>query len=164
MYWQPMFLYAMAILKDKDNAEDVVQEVFTGILHKYDQIQIKTSLENYLYTCIRNQALLMIRKTGREDAYVEELSRHSIPAVDTTTEQQRFKELSNILESHVKKLTPTAKEVFLKNRLNGQPHKKIALELGISEESSRTILYRTIKNLKSQLKPFLSILLWLFLK
>lgn len=159
LHWQAMFMYAMAILKDKDDAEDIVQEVFTNLLANREGIQVKSSLQNYLYTCVLNQALLKIRKTVREDAYAEELARQAIEGVDTTTEEQRIKELNAILTSLVENLSPRAKEIFRKNRMEGKSHKKIAYELEISEDSSRTTLYRTIKNLKIQLKPFLSILL-----
>lgn len=77
-YRQDMFKYALTILKDEGNAEDIVHEVFlfivkTGV-NKIRDIEADGNLWAYLSAAIRNQCYTFLKKnsTVTEDEYINE--------------------------------------------------------------------------------------------
>lgn len=56
-YWPPLFLHVRKMLSDDDRAQDVVQELFTWIWLRYEQLELNTSLAAYLYSSARNRVL-----------------------------------------------------------------------------------------------------------
>jgi RNA polymerase sigma factor (sigma-70 family) len=54
-------------LKDSDQAEDVVQELFARLWQDREALSIKVSLKSYLFTAVRNRCLnaLAVKKRMR---------------------------------------------------------------------------------------------------
>lgn len=157
-HWQSLFLYAQSILKDEDEASDVVQDVFTTLWNLNDQLEIR-DLKAYLLTAVRNQSLKVIRKTNRSDEYAAELANCFNEETGSTDDQLNFRELSDVLDDAICRLPVMMQAVYRKNREEELSHRSIAAELGITEHSSRTILNRAVNSLRTKLSPLLSLLI-----
>jgi RNA polymerase sigma factor (sigma-70 family) len=48
-----LYIYACKITSDKEEAEDIVQEVFTYLWDKRTTVVLKSSISSYLYTAVR---------------------------------------------------------------------------------------------------------------
>ncbi|MES2458867.1 MAG: RNA polymerase sigma-70 factor [Bacteroidota bacterium] len=161
-YWQPMFIYALKRLRDEDQAADVIQDLFTQVWNRADQLYIDTALKSYLFTSVRNQTLNILAKDKRVEAYTEKLALAFVEGLNTTDQEVSFREFSALLEQEVRNLPPRMQAVYIKNKEQGLSHKTIAEELGITEDTSKTTLNRALNELRTKLKPFLSILLIFF--
>lgn len=53
--------FAKSILKDAEQAEDMVQEVFMRCWNKREQIHLSGSFKSYLYTAVRNHCFNMLK-------------------------------------------------------------------------------------------------------
>lgn len=157
-YWQSMFLYARSILKDQDEASDVVQDIFTTLWNHSAQLQITRDLKAYLLTAIRNQSLKVIGKTSRADLYAAELASCFNDEAGTTDDRLNFRELCTMLDEAIGKLPATMQAVYRKSKDEELTHRSIAAELGITEHSSRTILNRAVNSLRTKLAPLLSLM------
>lgn len=162
-YWQVMITHACKILKDDNEALDVVQDIFLTIWNRSSELHIENSLKSYLYTATRNQALKVINRSNRKEEFASELAASFEESMSTTDEVLAFNELSEILEEAVKKLPPRLKAVYEKSREQGLPHKAIAQELDIAENTVKSAMHRTLTYLRTKLNPFLS-LLFFFLR
>ncbi|MFY8108531.1 MAG: RNA polymerase sigma factor, partial [Bacteroidia bacterium] len=60
--------YAKEMLKDEDEAEDTVQQLFIRIWEKRDSLLISSSFKSYLFTSVRNACLKKMEKAVREKA------------------------------------------------------------------------------------------------
>jgi len=160
-HWQAMFIFANSILKNEDEASDTVQEIFSILWKRTAEIDIGTSLKAYLYTATRHQALRAIRRNSQWDAYAAELARGYHPGMESAVDDTTFRELCTLLDAEVAALPPRMREIFLKSRHEGLSHRQIAEELGITEDSSRTMLHRALNILRAKLHPFLSLFLFL---
>lgn len=158
-YWQPMFIYALKRLRNEDEAADVIQDLFTQVWNRADQVQIETALKSYLFTSVRNQTLNILARDKRVEAYVEKLAIAFEEGLNSTDQEVSFREFSMLLEREVQNLPPRMKAVYIKNKEQGKSHKTISEELGITEDSSKTTLNRALTELKTKLKPFLSALM-----
>jgi RNA polymerase sigma-70 factor (family 1) len=161
-YWQPMFIYALKRLGDQDQAADVIQDLFTQLWNRAQELQIDTALKSYLFTSVRNQTLNLLARDKRAEDYSQKLALAFQEGLNTTDQELSFREFSRLLDIEVQNLPPRMLAVYVKNKEQGLSHKTIARDLGISEDSSKTTLSRALTELRSKLKPFLSILLIIF--
>lgn len=160
-YWRVMVTHACKILKDEDEALDVVQDIFLTIWNRSTDLHIGSSLKAYLYIATRNQALKVISRSTLKEEFAGELAAAFEEGLATTDEQLAFNELSEILEDAIRKLPPRLKAVYEKSREQGLSHKAIAEELGIAENTVKSAMHRTLTYLRSKLIPFLSFFFFL---
>src|SRR5690606_28416459 len=129
-YWQVMITHACKMLKDEAEALDIVQDIFLTIWNRSSEWHIESSLKAYLYTATRNQALKVINRSYRKDAFATELAAAYEEGLSTTDEAVAFQEFADILEATIQTLPPRLKVVYQKSREQGLSHKAIAQELG----------------------------------
>ncbi|PTS93303.1 RNA polymerase subunit sigma-70, partial [Pedobacter sp. HMWF019] len=56
-YFGALYLHAFNRLRDKDEAKDLVQELFSYLWSKRSILEPKSNFSNYLYTWVRNRIL-----------------------------------------------------------------------------------------------------------
>lgn len=54
-YYEPLCRYAYSIVRDADEAEEIVQEFFYTFWLNRNRISIRLSLKSYLYRSVRNR-------------------------------------------------------------------------------------------------------------
>lgn len=153
-YWAIMYVYARKIMADADDAQDIVQEVFTYLWHKGPELLIKTSLSIYLYTAVRYRIFdLLDHKKVRTD-YKTYLQQFIDEGEYITDNQLREKELIAVIEKEVSLLPPKMREMFEMSRNEGLSHKEIAERLGVSDLTVKKQVSNAVKILKGKLKLF----------
>jgi RNA polymerase sigma-70 factor (family 1) len=150
-YWQVLFIHAHRMLRDEDEAMDVVQDCFEKLWTQSATLKITTSLRGYLYQAVRNQTLNAIDKSKRRDYYIGLLSAYLDEARPLTDETVLFRELVQRLEEEVQHLPPRMRRIFELSRYEGLSHKEIAAEMNISENTVKTVLGRAIKVVRGKL-------------
>jgi len=68
-YREPALRYAYAIVKDMDDAEDVVQEAFLGVFLCANKYRKGTPFKRWLMGMVRRKGLLCIRMRRREGEF-----------------------------------------------------------------------------------------------
>lgn len=66
-YHGRLLAFAKSQLRDKSEADDIVQETFIGFLKGVERFHTKASLETYLFTILRRRLVDAFRKKGRRD-------------------------------------------------------------------------------------------------
>ena len=61
-YWESLFITAVKALRGKQEAEDVLQDVFLSFWNRRKELNIEGSLVAYLQTSIRYKAIHYIEK------------------------------------------------------------------------------------------------------
>ncbi len=56
-YWEKLYVFVYKKLQSEDDAKDIIQNVFIAVWIKRCQIDIQTTLENYLFSVTRYQLL-----------------------------------------------------------------------------------------------------------
>lgn len=153
-YWAIMYVYARKILADEDDAQDIIQEVFTYLWHKGTELTIKTSLSLYLYTSVRYRIFdLLDHRKVRTDykAYLQQFIKEGEYITD---DQLRERELVAVIEKEVAALPPKMREMFEMSRNEGLSHKEIADKLGVSDLTVKKQVSNAVKILKGKLRVF----------
>lgn len=161
-YWQLLYVAACKIIKDEDEAKDVVQEVFVSLLSKGSAIDIKGSVSNYLYTAVRYKVLDFIsRKKVRTD-YLDSLNDYVSTGNYTTDRALIEKEINAEMEKEIQNLPLKMKEVFELSRKEELSHKEIAETLNISDKTVKKQISNAIKLLKPKFNNYYLFVLVLF--
>jgi RNA polymerase sigma-70 factor (family 1) len=159
-YWAALFRHAQKMLRDEDEAVDIVQDVFTTIWHKNTELTVTSSIRAYLYSAVRNRIISNIRHAKVHESYLDSLTELIEKGEYVTDEQVRFREFSAQVEEEISKLPPKMREVFELSRNEGMSHRQIAEELNIADETVKKQIYKALKALRVKLDAFLFSLLF----
>jgi len=73
-YNKLLFTCAMQLVKDKEQAEDIVSETFTKLWQRHDVFQTEEHIKAFLFVTTRNASLNYLRHIQRKTASQSELS------------------------------------------------------------------------------------------
>lgn len=150
-HWKLIYAHVYKMLKDEDEAKDVVQEVFGNLWIKAATIKSNLNVSGLLYTAARNKVFDLIEKNKVRSDYIGEIASFvSDPAnrnIDTIDE----KRIMEILERELQKLPPKMKEIFELSRKDDLSHKEIAAKLNISEQTVKKQVQNALKLIKPKL-------------
>jgi len=146
-YADNIYHYLLTTLKSRQDAEDILQEVFLKLSNSEGKLQKVDNIKNYIFITARNEAIDFIRKrkTGSSvtlSGFLEPVSESDAGAVEAKELEKQILELP--LEQR--------ETVFLKIYM-GFTFDEIAK---MAKESINTISSRYrygIENLKKKLKP-----------
>lgn len=118
-YYKCVFAIAMTIVKNYDAAQDVAQNVFLK-LYTLEKKNFPVSSEmSWLYTVVKNEALLFLRKTEKETSIENFPEIQSPDLFQDILAQDSYNAL-------LKKLSPELQEIVTLKVLGGLTHKEIA--------------------------------------
>ena len=63
LYWKPLFVSSYNLLKNKEVCEEIIQDIFVDLWRNREKLQIRISLNSYLYACTRYKVFGHLRKT-----------------------------------------------------------------------------------------------------
>jgi RNA polymerase sigma-70 factor (ECF subfamily) len=153
-YWSKLYLSAYNILRDKQVAEDVTQEVLVNLWMKRGNLQLN-SLNAYLYTAVRYQVFNVIRSGKvRADLFnqLEELFSNN-GGEDILSE----KDINRLLDQGVAELPDKCRQIFIMSRKQHLSTKQIAEHLGIAPKTVENQLTVALNRLRKTLGDFVCI-------
>lgn len=151
LYADRLFYHALKFVNNKETAEEIVQDVFIAIWENRKELNIKSSLESYLYTSVKNRAISYLRKKiisleANDLSYADNI------ADDNKTDASiEYAELTKELKKVIELLPERCKIIFTLSRNSGLTYKQIAEELNISPESVKTQIGIALSKIKSHL-------------
>ena len=157
-----LYRFALGYLKSRDEAEELVQEVFTIIWEKRKDLKKELSFKSFLFTIAFN----IIKKHFRTKAYFAVYLKTEMgDNLDMQTSQKiTYDSLYRFITELVNQLPPRRKEIFIKSRFNGLTIKEISEEMNISHKTVENQLTVALKFIRTNLnKESIPVLLFLIL-
>jgi RNA polymerase sigma-70 factor (ECF subfamily) len=146
-YYVKLCTHVNTILKNKNVAEDIVQEVMMEIWRMKDNINVSSSVEAYLKRACRNKSLNYIRsqKMNFEDIdSAEELSSDYISVEDSIAVDNLQEKINTAIDS----LPEKCRLVFMLSRIEGLSYLEIAEQLQISPKTVENQISKALKILR----------------
>ncbi|GAB3831589.1 RNA polymerase sigma factor [Hymenobacter jeollabukensis] len=143
-YKSAMFSSALRILRDRDLAQDALQEAFVDVFRQIESFRGESALGAWIKTIVVRSALRVLRREQRMEVYDQE--RHPEPLVawhDNLT--------GEALEKAIGELPAGYRAVFCLIEVEGYMHREVAELLGISEGTSKSQLFHAKKMLQVKL-------------
>jgi RNA polymerase sigma-70 factor, ECF subfamily len=155
-YYQPLVYYSHTILKDMDEAEDIVQQSFVTIWQKQSELKIETSLKSYLYKTVYNASLNRVKQQKVRQSYANEFQAISSHPV---VENQNHKDLEQKIDWALTQLPEQCARVFKLSRYEQKKYQEIASELNISIKTVENHMGKALKLMREMLKDYLPLLI-----
>lgn len=147
-----LYSFVTRFIKQEQDAEGIVQEVFLKIWETRHTIDLSSSFESYLFTIAYNTTINLFRKRLSEKKYLEHiLSLQKFEKAPDLIDEVQFDELNETIENLLNKLTPRQKEIFKLSRESGMSHQEIAERLNISTNTVKKHIANTLAFLKANL-------------
>jgi RNA polymerase sigma-70 factor (ECF subfamily) len=158
-YYPALVTYLVREFRLTDNAEDLVQTVFSQVWAKRDRFNPEQGVSPYLYAAARHAALNYLRDNKRYDThddYTIEDELDNIPAAEQdAVSVLEHKDLEDAVYAAVESLPPRAREIWALHRDHGLTYPEIAATLGISINTVKTQIGRSLTVLRKAAVPFL---------
>lgn len=163
-YNRALFAHAYNKLKDKEEAKDVVQDVFLKFWN-YSQQENFTplNLASYLHVAIRNRVLDTLSKSKYASNYVNSLQIFLDEEEERTDFRIREQQLQKHIDQAILSLPSRMRLVFEMSRKEHLSHKEIAQQLNISDQTVTDQIKKALKILRSKL-GILLYLIFIFTK
>ena len=159
-YWLKLYAAAFKRLNDREGAKEIVQDFFTGFWLNRAQVNIRTSLQGYLFTSIKYLVLNYKRAEAVRNTYSELLTLINNNYDNSTEESYNYRELKQRIQEEVIQLPPKCRSVFELSRNQYKTNKEIASLLGISEKTVENHLTKALRYLRVNLNILLLFILY----
>ncbi|MDR3219684.1 MAG: RNA polymerase sigma factor [Dysgonamonadaceae bacterium] len=142
-----LFRLALSITGNKEDAEDVVQDVYYNVWKKRDEWEAIENLEAYCFRSVRNTALDKIVLKENQHQTIPDDFDFPVQGGDIQHEME-VREQIDSLEKWLKTRPEIQQTIFLLREIEGMSYKEIATVLNISEEQVKAYLFRLRRKLK----------------
>ena len=161
-HYEELYYYARRYLWRREDAEEVVQDVFVSLWEKRRELRISTSARAYLYAAVRNRAINLLN--SRWSSAVT-LSPEPTALLPENEPEQTFGEqaLPNLIRQGIAALPEQCRIIFQLSRQSGLTYDEIAEELGVSKETVKSQVKIALRKLRDFLGKRWEAMLWLWL-
>lgn len=135
---------------DRDESEDIVQEVFIHIWDKGKDDLPEQEFLAYLTTAVKNNCISFLRKRKDSPASLEDYPlADSHPAEEDHHGEESHRSAEEIVEDALGTLPPKCKDIFVMAKLKGMKYREIAQTLNLSEKTIENQMSKAIKMLRT---------------
>jgi RNA polymerase sigma-70 factor (family 1) len=155
-YYAQLVRFAREIVKSKDQAEDMVQEVFVKIWDRRDSLTINSQVKSYLFVAVKNhcfnQLKLNERKYWMEDGMEDDIRIATTEAHSKLDTQQ----LEQRIRSAIEALPPKCGLIFKMSRFEEKTYKEIAEILDLSVKTVENQMGKALMLMRQSLSHYLA--------
>lgn len=155
--YEGLHTYAFYILKDNEEARDIVQLAFVKLWQKRQDVDLAGAGRAYLYKSVYHLSLNVIRKKK-----VRQIHRNNVlvNATDACYENSmEIKEVSDRIRTAIEMLPPKCREIFCKSRFGEMKYAEISDELHISVKTVEAQIGKALKILRESLSDIVTVLI-----
>ncbi|MEQ6124221.1 RNA polymerase sigma factor [Pseudotenacibaculum sp. MALMAid0570] len=163
-YQQKVFHTCLSFVPNKEDAEDVAQEVFLEVYKSVSKFKGNSKLSTWIYKICTNKCLEFIRKKNAKKrfAFMQSILGNEIP-MDKTNFFTEFNHPGILLENKEKSeaiflaintLPESQRVIFTLAKIDGKSYQEIVEITGKSLSSVESVMFRAKKNLQQKLENF----------
>lgn len=169
IYFPKLVRFSETYLLSKEDAENIVQDIFLYLWENREQIPLLGNMNAYLFTVVKNRCIDFLRKqtqVGKQKQSLSELEEKELQF--KLYSLQKFDEnnlsvsdIDTLITQAVDSLPARCKEIFILSRMEGLRHKEIAECLNISVNTIESQIAIALKKLKVTLKDYVPLFIFI---
>lgn len=143
--------YVESIVRDMDNAKDIVQDLFVLMWNSETHFKSASELLSYLYKSLYNNSLIFLRNKKNRERLLTKMQEEKEWTEEYSHDDFLLKmvreEIIRLLYLHIEDL-PKMRRQIMELSINGFSNKEIADKLGIQVNTVKVQKNRSIKYLR----------------
>jgi len=148
-YYSPrLYLNILALVRDPATAEELVQELFTRVWQKKENIA-PGNFAGYLYRIGQHLVHDFFRRLKKDRRLLDSFRLLAEEDHDNGREASHYQQSYTLLQKAVDQLSPQQKRVYELVKIEGHSYKKAAEIMGISPFTVKEYLVATMKSLRN---------------
>ncbi len=160
-HFQRIYSFAYARLRNRADAEEIAQEIFTAVFQSIDGFRGQSTLLAWIYGIAKNTVSNHLRKVQARERQIhqvprEALSRANSLAACTPEEQLHLREYAESINVHLRSIASWQAEVFRLRHVENLSIGEIARRTARSNDAIRSSLYRVKRALVEGAQPRLA--------
>ena len=161
-HYRNLVLYAKKFVLETEIARDLVQDVFFYVWEKREKLSVDKSMSSYLFRAVHNACINHLKRESTKSNYLKNfllnLNEGAIASHKSQDVHELFvhKDLSERIDAVIDDLPEQCRNIFRLSRYRGLKNKEIAEIYSISPRTVETQIYRALKVLKENLRPYIS--------
>lgn len=152
-YYDRLVYFSLQLIKDKDQAEDIVQEAFIKYWSQRETVmQNRIAIKNFLYNTVRNASLNTIRHGKVVEAYIQyqgNTEPEEPPVIEAIITAEAVAEIHAALHS----LPESHRTISIMGYFDGKKNQEIADELDMSVNTVKKQKQRALELMRVKLSP-----------
>ena len=141
--------YAFTVLRDADEAEDVVQGMFMKLWERREELNITSALRSYLFKSVYNQCLNQLEHRSVKNKFQE----YKLTQSEVSQPPEVFDdEVDTKIKKAIEALPSQCRTIFIMSRYDEMRHAEIAEKLNISVNTIQNQICKALKILRDELK------------
>ena len=156
-YQRKVFMLAFSILRDREDALDIVQETFLRFYRKADLYKEGNSFQGWLLRIAKNLCVDHYRKNTRKRRELESpksLDELQIPASPDPTVSGAG-EMRDVTARCIDRLAGRQRLVFVLRHIDELPFNEISETMNISLGTAKSLHFKAVRNLRKWLTPYM---------
>lgn len=154
-YSPKLFRYGKQFLRDIDNIEDVVQDVFIKTYQNINSFDATQRFSPWIYRIAHNTYINYIKKQNRGPLYLFDFDivmSHTVSEEDPIIKEREQKEIKEIVEKGLSQIEPKYREILVLYYIEDLSYKEIADILQVPIGTVGVRVMRAKKILKEKYK------------
>lgn len=149
-YWDLVYVVACKKLNDKEEAKDVVHDLFMLIWAKRDSIHITTTFAGYIYVILKNKITDLSRRRTLQLKHSNETLKSETGMEENAFERYASKDMVSQLQLEIENMPVGMRKVFLMSREEQLSVNEIAGKLSISSQTVKNQITSALKRLREK--------------
>lgn len=149
-YKTPALRFSISLLKDEEEAENLIQDVFLKIWIKREQIKPDHNFSSYLFTCLRNMAFDYFKKVEKSELLRRQFMEGMMLAGEDEKEENERR--LSLVQHAVDSLSVKRKLILKLNIEEGKSYQEIAEFLRISKNTVKNQLVKAKQILREKME------------
>jgi RNA polymerase sigma-70 factor (family 1) len=147
LHYNALANYAFSILKNRQDAEDVVQEVFIRLWQNKPEVIDSPQIKFYLLTATKNGCISFLRKQAGKIIVDPETA--SLHAVTGERAEMPIEDIKEFVNKALALLPPQCLVIFKLSRFGQLTYQQIADELGLSVKTVENQMGKALRIMRN---------------
>ncbi len=160
MYGRRLYAFSLQYTKVKEDADEIVQDVFVQLWNSRATIKQEETLRSLLFIMVKHHLINAFRARVNSPVYEDYVEYQDRLLGDDPHHLIEYEEFLDQIEKALSKLPVTQQNVIKLSKFKQMSTSEIALELSLSEQTVRNQLSIGLKTLHEVLKDVV-LLLWM---
>ncbi len=143
--------YAITLVRDHDTSEEIVQDLFFRLWQDRERLEIRSSLNGYLFRAVHNRCLHYINHARVMERHAVEMLNNPRESHDSPLDILHHKELQSRIARILERLPERCGKIFCMSRFEGLKYSEIADRLKVSVKTVEANMGRALKEFRKEL-------------